>query len=324
MGSISRRGTMAAALALAAGRAGAQPAWPSRSIQVILPYAPGGTGDVFARLVADRLRGALGQAVVVENRSGASGVIGTQAAVRALPDGHTLLFGQTSEIAIAKTFLPNVGFDAERELAPVALVGNAALALCVNAASPYRSVGDLAAAARAQPGGLTFASSGTGTPGHFAAELLALRAGARMVHVPYRGGGPALVDLLGGHVEFFFSGMPAAIPHARDGKLRILAVSTARRMPGAPEIPTVQESGIADFDLSLWGGFFAPAATPAAVVQRLNAEVNRLLEDPAVRDRLVQEGAEVRILSTAEFGAFVRAEIAKYAEVIRATGVRPD
>lgn len=324
MSGITRRAALGATALLAAGTARAQPAWPSRSVLVIVPYAPGGTGDVFARLLSERLRAALGQAVVIENRSGASGTIGTQSVVRAQPDGHTLLFGQAPEIAIAKSFLPNTGYDAERDLLPVALVGNAALALCVNAASPYRNVGDIVAAARARRGSVTFASSGGGTPGHFAAEVLSLRAGGGMVHVPYRGGGPALIDLLGGHVDFFFSGMPGAVPHAREGKLRIIAVSTARRIPGAPEIPTVQEGGIADFDLSLWGGFFAPAATPAAVVQRLNAEVNKLLEDAAIRDRLVQEGAEVRALSPAEFGTFVRAEIAKYAEVIRVTGVRPD
>lgn len=312
-----------AAAALVKG-AVAQPAWPARAIQVVVPYAPGGTGDLFARMVAERLRGPLGVNVLVENRSGATGAIGTQAVARAAPDGHTLLFGQAPEIAIAKSFVPNLGYDAERDLAPVALVGNAALALVVNAASPYASVADLIAGARARPGVLSFGTAGTGTPGHFAAETLALRGGARMVHVPYRGAAPALTDLLGGHVDFFFSGMPPAVPHVREGRLRLLAVSTARRAPAAPDTPTVQEGGIADFDFSLWGGLFAPAGTPPGVVGRLNEEVNRILGDPAIRDRLIQEGSEVVTASPADFVAMVGREVGKYARVIAATGVRPE
>jgi tripartite-type tricarboxylate transporter receptor subunit TctC len=322
-GNITRRGLAGlAALGMAAPSAWAQ-SWPARQVQVIVPYAPGGTGDVFARLVAERLRGVLGQNLVVENRSGASGTIGTNAVVRAAPDGYTLLFGQTPEIAIARNFLPDVPYDPASDLAPVALVGNAALALVVNASSPYRTVQELIAGAQARPGSLTFASAGTGTPGHFAAETLARRGGAPMVHVPYRGAGPALTDLLGGHVGFFFSGMPAAAPHVREGRLRQLAVSTARRMPSAPETPTVQEGGIAEFDFSLWGGFFAPASTPAAIIGRLNREVNEILRDAAIRDRLVAEGADVRETTPDQFADFVRSEVTKYGRIIAETGVKP-
>ena len=322
---LTRRDALrATALAALPAGALAQTAWPNRTIQIVVSYAPGGTGDLFARLVAERLRAPLGVNVVVENRSGAAGAIGTQAVARAAPDGYTLLLGQAPEIAIAKSFVPNLPYDPARDLAPVALIGNAALALVVNAATPYTSVADLVAAARERPGRMTFASSGTGTPGHFAAETLALRTGARMVHVPYRGAGPALTDLLGGHVDFFFSGMPAAIPHVREGKLRLLAVSTARRTPGAPETPTVAEGGIPDFDFSLWGGLFAPAGTPTAVIERLNTEVNTILRDPQMRGRLVQEGSDVQETTPAEFTAFVGREVTKYARVIEATGVKPD
>lgn len=317
----TRRGVLAG-LALASP-ALAQAPWPARPITIIVAYAPGGTGDTFARAVAERLRPALGQNVVVENRSGASGAIGTQAVVRAAPDGTTLLLGQTPEIAIAKSFVPNVPYDAERDLVPIVLIGDAALALVVPGASPFRSVADLVAAARARARGISFASAGTGTPGHFAAEVLALRAGGGMTHVPYRGAGPALADLLGGHVDFFFSGMPAAVPHVREGTLRMLAVSTARRRPGVPDVPTVQEGGVPDFDFSLWSGLFAPAGTPAAIVARVNAEVNTIIADPAIRGRFIQEGAEILANTPDDFAAIVRRDIAKYAEVIRVTGVRP-
>jgi len=315
------------ALALpAAARAqgGSQGAYPSRPVQVVVTYAAGGTGDVLARLVAERIRGPLGQNVVVENRSGGTGTIGTGYVVRAVPDGHTLVFAQTSEIAIAPRFMPNLPYDPAKDLVPVALVADVTLGLVVNAASPYRSVADLLAEARRRPGGITFASSGTGTPGHFAAEVLALRGGAPMVHVPYRGGGPALADLLGGHVGFFFSGLPAAIPHVREGRLRLLAVSTARRVEASPETPTVQEGGVPDFDLSLWGGFFAPAGTPAPVVGRLNEEINRAIADPAIRGRIVQEGGIVTANTPDEFRAFTARELLKYAAVIASTGVRPE
>ncbi|WP_270934548.1 Bug family tripartite tricarboxylate transporter substrate binding protein [Falsiroseomonas oryzae] len=315
-------GGVLAALA-APSLARAQAAWPTRPVQVIVPYAPGGTGDIFARLIAERLRPALGQNVLVENRSGASGTLGTQIVARATADGHTLLFGQTPEIAIAPRFLPNAGYNPAIDLMPIALVANASLGLVVNAASPYRSVADLLEEARRQPGRLTFASSGTGTPGHFAAEVLSLQ-GGRMVHAPYRGAGPALTDLLGRHVDFFFSGLPAAIPHVRDGRLRLVAVSTARRIPAAPDTPTVQEGGVAGFDFSLWGGLFAPAVTPDAVVRRLNEETNRIIADPQIRDRLIQDGGDVVAMSPQEFRAFAEREMAKYARVIEATGVRPE
>ncbi len=311
------------ALAAAFG-AQAEPAWPAKPIRVIVAYAPGGTGDVFARLIVERLRGPLGQAIVVENRPGASGAIGTALVAKAPPDGYTLLFGQTPEIAINQSVVKNLDHDPSKDLVPVVLVGNAALALVVNANSPYHTVQDLIAAARQDPGRLAFATAGTATPGHIAAETLALRGQAPTIHAPYKGAGPALTDLLGNHVAFFFSGMPAVFPHVKSGKLRLLAVSTARRAAGAPDTPTVEESGIQGFDFSLWGGVFAPARTPAAIVTRLNREVNRILAEQAVRDRLVQEGATVTANTPEQFAAFVRREVDKYAQVIAQTGIKAE
>jgi tripartite-type tricarboxylate transporter receptor subunit TctC len=318
----SRRAVVTAMAGLMApALARAQPAAP---IRILVGYAPGGTGDVMVRIVAERLRARFGHNIVIENRSGAAGTIAAQAVARAAPDGLTLLLGQTSEVAIGKTFTPAMmPYDPEKDLLPVVLIGNATLGLVVNEASPYRSVAELAAAARSKPGGVTYASSGTGTPGHFCGVVLGQMAGGSMVHVPYRGAGPALVDLLARQTDLFFSGLPAAIPHVREGRLRLLAVSTARRSGGAPETPTVAES-FPGFDFSLWGGLFAPAGTPAEIVGRLNRQVNEVLAEPAVRDRLQQEGAEVIPNTPEEFGSFVRAEVAKYARVIQETGVKPD
>jgi tripartite-type tricarboxylate transporter receptor subunit TctC len=321
MPSLTRRALLATTLAAPAL---AQGSYPSAPLRVVVGYAPGGTGDVMIRMVADRIRPLLGQPMVIENRSGAAGAIGAQAVIRAAPDGHTLFMGHTPEMAIARSFLATQPFDAERDLAPVVLVGVATLALVVHADSPWHSVQDLMAAARARPGTISFASPGNGSPAHFAGEVLALRAGAPMVHVPYRGGGPALVDVLAGQVGFFFSGLPSAIQHVRSGRLRLLAVSTARRSPGVPETPTVQEAGVPEFDFSLWGGLFAPAATPPDLIDRVNREVNAVLADPQLRERFSQEGADILPNTPGEFAAFVRQEAVRYAAVIAATGVKPE
>jgi len=297
--------------------------WPSKPIRVIVPYAPGGTGDVFARLVSERLRAPLGQSIVVENRPGASGAIGTSMVAKAAPDGYTLLFGQTGEITINKSTM-SLDHDPSKDLVPIVLVGNVALALVVNADSPYHSVKDLITAAQQEPGKLAFASAGAMTPGRFAAETLALHAHVQMIHAAYKGAAPALTDLLGNHVAFFFSGMPAAIPHVKSGKLRLIAVSTAKRAAGTPETPTVEESGIPGFDFSLWGGFFAPTGTPPEIVTRLNREVNQILADQDVRSRLVQEGADVIANTPGEFAAFVRRQTEKYAQVIAQTGIKAE
>jgi tripartite-type tricarboxylate transporter receptor subunit TctC len=312
---------------LALGTVGAQAqssdAWPAKPIRIVVAYAPGGTGDVLARVVAERLRGPLGQTVLVENRPGASGMIGTQAVTRAAPDGYTFLMGQTGEMVINKFIVKNIAYDAEKELVPVVLVGRVPLALAVPASLPAKNLAELVAAAK--DGKTVFASSGAGTPGHLAAETLVLQTGTPMIHAPYKGAGAAMADLIGAHVSFFFSGMPAAMPHVKAGKLRILALSTARRFPTLPDVPTVAEAAkLPGFDFSLWGGLYAPTGTPGDIVKRLNAEVNKVLATPAVRDQLVNEGTEIIANTPEEFAAFMKTESAKYAEVLKRVKVSTD
>jgi tripartite-type tricarboxylate transporter receptor subunit TctC len=313
---------LAAMLGFIAQSAYAQ-SFPGRTVHLVVAYAPGGTGDIVARLISDKLAAALGRSVVVENRPGASGAIGTQSVVSAAPDGHTLLVGQTAEVAINQNWIKGLAYDPDKDLQPIALATIVPLALVVPGAAPYATVPTmLAASARKE---LTFASSGTGTPGHFAGELLKLRTKTDMAHVPYKGAGPALNDLLGGHVDFFFSGFPAAVAQVKAGTLKLLAVSTAKRSPAAPDVPTVAEAaGLTDFDLSLWQGIFAPRGTPKEVVARINAEINKIVAQPDFRARLRDEGADVTPLTVDQFTAFVKAESDKYLAIIKQSGVKPE
>ena len=326
---IRRRATLSLSLALAAaccalplGSAQAQGKFPNHAIQVIVCYAPGGTGDVFARVVSEKLGTALGQSIVVENRPGAGGMIGTQMVAKAAPDGYTLLLGQTGEIAINKALMKTKVVDPEKDLATVALVGKVPLALVVRGDAPYANARALTDAMQANAPGLSFASAGIGTPGHLAGEQLKLATHSSIVHVPYKGASVALADLLGGHVTYFFSGMPAAVPHIKSGRLRLLAVSTANRTPSSPDTPTVAESGQPGFDFALWGGFFAPAGTPRDIVQLLNREINKVLAIPEVRDRLAAEGTDIVASNPEQFAAFVQTEMRKYEKIIRDTGVK--
>jgi tripartite-type tricarboxylate transporter receptor subunit TctC len=297
--------------------------FPSRTVHLVVPYAAGGTGDIVARLISDKLAAALGQNVVVENRAGASGSIGTQSVVSAAPDGHTLLVGQTAEVAINQHWIKGLAYDPEKDLQPVALATIVPLALVVPASAPYSTVAEMLKAASSRA--LTFASAGTGTPGHFAGEFLKLRTNSNMTHVPYKGAAPALNDLLGGHVDFFFSGFPAAAAQVKAGTLKLIAVSTAKRSPAAIDVPTVAEaSGLADFDVSLWQGIFAPRATPKDVVARLNAEINRVVLAPDIKAKLRDEGADVNPMTIDAFTAFVKAESDKYLIIIRQSGVKPE
>ena len=315
-------GFLSAALVAAALPAWAQ-TFPSRPVHLVVSYAPGGTGDIVARLISDKLAAALGQTVVVENWAGASGSIGAQSVVSATPDGHTLLVGQPAEVAINQHWIRGLGYDPINDLQPVALATVVPLALVIPAAAPYATVADMLKASKAR--GLSFASAGTGTPGHFAGELLKLKTGSNLTHVPYKGAGPALNDLLGNHVDLFFSGFPAAWAQVKAGKLKLIAVSPAKRSPAAPDVPTVAEaSGIADFDISLWQGVFAPRATPKEVVARLNAELNRIVTQPEIRERLRNEGADVIPLAVDQFAAFVKSESEKYLNIIKQSGVKPE
>jgi len=289
----------------------------------VVPYAAGGTGDIVARVVADKLAQALGQSVVVENRPGASGALGSKAVASAPPDGHTLLVGQTGEMAINQHWAKNLGYEPEKDLAPVALATVVPLALVVPGKATYSTVAEMLTTSKTR--GLAFASAGTATPGHFAGEVLKLRTKSNMTHVPYNGAGPALNDLLGGHVDLFFSGFPAAVPQVRAGNLKLLAVSSGRRSAAAPEVPTVAEaSGIAGFDITLWQGFFAPRGTPPAVVTRLNSEINRILVEPDVKAKLLDAGADVMPMPVDQFVTFVKSESEKFLQIIKDANLKPE
>jgi len=309
---------------LAAAAPAAAQVYPTRPVHLIVAYSAGGTGDVIARLIADKLGAALGQSVVVENRPGASGAVGAHAVTAAMPDGHTLLLGQTGEISINQHWLKNIGYDPDKELQPIALAAVVPLALVVPAQAPYSTMKDsLAFLKSGKP--TTFASAGLGTPGFFAGELLKLRTHANMTHVPYKGAGPALTDLIGNHVDMYFPGFPAVTPMVKAGQLKLLAVSSATRSPAAPEIPTVaQSAGIPNFDFTLWQGIFAPRGTPEAVVARLNSEINKILGSDEIKKKFAALGADIRPMSAAQFTAFVQAESAKYVEVIKETGAKPE
>ena len=311
------------AIATAAAPSASAQSYPSRTITLVVAYAPGGTGDLVARAVSEKLAAALGQSVVVENRAGAGGAIATRSVVAAPPDGHTLLVGQTGEISITPHWNKAAGYDPDKDLQPVALATIVPLAMVAPGNAPYSTVAEMLKAAAQK--GLSFASAGAGTPGHFAGEVLKLKTKANLAHVPYKGAGPALNDVLGGHVDFFFSGFPAAAPLVKAGKLKLLAVSTGKRSSTAPDVPTVAEaSGIKDFDIALWQGFFAPRGTPKEVVARLNTELNRIIQEPDVKAKFVDGGAEVTPMSVDQFEAFVKTEVRKFAAIIKDAGIKAE
>lgn len=298
--------------------------YPSRHIQLLVGYAPGGTGDIVGRLVGAKLQASFGQTVVVENRAGASGTLAAQALVNAPPDGYTLMAAQTPEIAINPYFLKGVAYDPLKDMQPVALAAAVPLALVVPTKAPYSTAVDMFKSWNTGAK-VSFASAGTGTPGHFAGELLKLKTKGNLVHVPYRGAGPAQNDLIGGHVDFYFPGFPAAVPHMKAGTLKLLAVSSAKRASAAPDIPTVAEAAnIPNFNLILWVGFFAPKGTPPDIVAKLNAEINRIITEPETNKKLREDGAEVAALTVDQFYAFMRTEAANYQQIIKDANLKPD
>lgn len=301
----------------------AAPGYPSRPVSVVVPYAPGGQGDVFARLIGQPLGQALEQTVVVENRPGASGALGARLVAKADPDGHTLLLGQTGEIAINGLVMTSPGYDALQDLQGIALVGNSPLVLAVPANAPYQDLPGLLQAAREQPGRLAYASSGTATPGHIAAAALAKESGTEMIHVPYKGAGQAITDLAGGQVDFFFASASSIVSQLQGGRIRALAVSTLEPVAALADTPTVAQT-LPGFDFSLWGGYFAPAGTPAQVIDQLNTEINAIIQTPKLRERFEAEGSAVNTLTPAAFNDFVRNETEKYRRLIADLGVRLD
>ena len=308
------------AISLLAVFSGSSPAqdYPARPVRVIVPYIAGGNADIWARTLGQKLTESLKQSFVIENRPGANGGIGAEFVARSAPDGYTLLATASGPIVVNPVLYAKVPYDPVKDFAPVAQCVVFQYVLVTLAASPYKSIGDLVAAAKAKPGALAYGSTGVGGGNHLAGELLALAAGATMTHVPYKGSAAALADLLGGQLAFMFDTVITSVPHIRAGKLRAFAVSSPRRASALPEVPTMQESGVKDFDISQWQGILAPAGTPRAIVERLNAEIVRAMQAADVRERIVtQGGSEIVTGSPEDFGGLIKTELQQYARLIR-------
>ncbi len=311
------------ALALFAGAATAQ-AYPVKPIRLIVPFPPGGGTDITARAIANKLSESVKWTFVVENKPGAGGNLGVEQAVKSPADGYTLVIGQTSNLAINPTLYAKLPYDPLKDLSPVALIVSAPVVLVVALNSRYASLGDLLAAAKTDPGGVTFASPGNGTVSHLTGELLQRAAGVKLTHVPYKGASQALTDTLGGQVQSFMSSVPSALSQIRAGRLRAIAVTSAQRAQELPEVPTIAESGYRGFEASTWYGLLAPAGTPMTIIARLSVEVNRLLKTAEVRERLAAEGGEVLGGSPEQFALFLKAEHAKWGRVVRESGARAE
>ena len=297
-------------------------AYPSKPVTLVVAYAPGGLGDALARTIAERLTVSLKQPVLVENKPGATGSIATKFVAKANPDGYTLLLGQTGEIAINTAVMKDPGYDPVKDLRAVALVGDSPLVLVAPPNTPFSTVREIAQFAG--KGSFTsYASSGTATPGHLAAEAMIGALKVQLTHVPYKGAGPALTDVLGGHVSFFYSSAGATFGHIKAGKLKAIAVTSGTRMAALPNTPTVAES-IPGFQFGLWGGVFAPAGTPNDVVVQLNREINKALAEPATKQKIEDLGAIVRPVSPDEFADFVKRETVKFAGLVKQIGIKPE
>ena len=311
---------LAAALCVLAGEAAAQ-AWPSKPIRYIVPFPPAGSTDITARIMAERISGPLGQPVVVENRPGVAGNLGTEAVVKSAPDGYTILQATAAQ-PISETLYTKLNFSFEHDLAPVAMIAQVPNVMVVNPQVPAKSVAEFIALAKSKPGQINFASSGHGTSIHMSAEMFKMLTGVDIVHILYKGSGPALVDLIGGQVSVMWDNLPSSMPHIRSGRLRALAVTTTRRFPGLPEVPTMQEAGVAGYDAAGWFGIMAPRATPREIVLRLNGEVNKALALPDVQEKLMQQGAEAAPWTPEQLGAFIHGEVVKWGKVVKASGAK--
>ena len=311
------------ALTMLAGSAAAQ-AWPSKPIKWVVPFQPGGTTDILARTIGEKLATALGQPVVVDNRPGAGGGVGAEFTAKSPADGYTIMGGTISTHAINASLYKSLPYDPVKDFVPITMIARVPNMLVVNPDVPAKSVAELIALMKANPGKYTFASSGNGTSQHLSGELFKTMAGVDMQHIPYKGSPPALQDVVGGQVTMTFDNITTAWPLAKGGKLRALAVTTAKRSPIAPDVPTLAEAGLAGYEIGSWQGVFAPAGTPPEIVRRLNAEMVRIINTPEVRDKLVGLGAEPVANTSEEFSALVKGEVVKWAAVVKQSGARVD
>jgi len=317
------RRILAAILLVVAGAAAAQP-WPSKPVRIIVPYPPGGTSDILARALAPGLQAALGQPVVVENKPGATGNLGADYVAKSPPDGYTLLLADIGSLAISPSVFAALPFDPVKDFAPVIMVAYSPHLLVVHPSVPAKDARELIALVKAKPDTFNFAVSGMGGANHLAGIDFAQRAGLHWTYIPYKGGSQALADMVGGQANVMFNGMLATYPFVKEGKLKVLAISSAKRFAAAPEIPTVAESGMPGFETGSWQGIVAPAGTPAEIVNRLHATASAILGTPEMKDRLDKAGAELSPMSAARFGAFIRSERDRWAKVVKESGAKFD
>ena len=325
---MQRRSLLGLAAVAAVFPVWAQGTWPKgKPINYMVPFATGGTTDTLGRLIAQKLGPALGATVIIENKGGAGGSVGSELAARAQPDGYTILGGTISSHAINASLYPKLGYDPVKSFTPITLIGTNPLVLVVAADSPYKTLKDVLEASKKKQGGLSSASAGTGTSQHLALEMLGWKSGVKFTHVPYKGSGPAIQDVMGGQVDMMFDTTVVAAPHIQSGKLRALAVTSKQRLDAFKDVPTVAESGInglTDFEVTSWQAVFAPAGTPDAIVQRLHQEIAKIMATPDMQARLKAMGMEPSAMSTAQVADFQKAEVAKWAPVIKAANVKVD
>src|ERR1043166_3490211 len=303
--------------------AAAADAYPVKPIRMIVPWPPGGGTDVFARAISQKLSESWGQSVLVGNRPGATGNIGAELTAKSPPDGYTTMLA-TITLATNPALYPALPFDALKDFAPITLVAGVPHMLVVNPSLPANSVKEFIALAKVRPGQINYASAGNGSPFHLAAELFKLLAGVNLVHVPYKGGGPAITEVIGGQVPVTFANLLPVLPHVNSGRLRALGVTSAKRSPAAPKVPTIAEAGVPGYEFSSWFGVFPPAEPPTEIFTRLNGEIVKILNTPEMKDRLSREGAEVSASTAEQFGAYLKAETTKWGKVIKQAGIRAD
>jgi tripartite-type tricarboxylate transporter receptor subunit TctC len=315
---------MSAAIAAVGAQAAAPDNYPTKPIRFIVPFPPGGGTDILSRLVANKLTETLGWQIVIDNRGGAGGNIGLQAAAQAAPDGYTMVMGQTSNLAINPALYSKLPYDPIRDFVPVSLVSASPIALPVAAKSPFRTLGDFVAAAKAKPGELTFGSPGSGTVAHLTGELFQRTAGIKFVHVPYKGAAQALPDLIGGRIHLYSSSLETAMPHMKAGTIRALAITSLQRVSAVPDVPTVAESGYKGFDATTWFGILVAKGTPDAIVNRLTAEITKVLALPDVKERFAATGGLPVRTGPKEFSALLKSEIQKWGRIVKESGAKVD
>ena len=311
-------------LAAAAGTCAHAQAYPEKALRVVVPFAPGGSTDIVGRIMTQRLSERIKQPVVLDNRGGGGGNIASDMVAKAPPDGYTLLIGTVGSLTINPSLYKRMPYDPLKDLTPIAYFGSTPNVLVVHSSLPVKSVRELITLARSRPGQLNYASAGTGGSVHLAAELFKSLAKVDMVHVPYKGSGPALVDLLGGQTQLMFSTMPPALPHVKSGRLRALGMTGAKRSPLVPDLPTIAEAGLPGYEITQWWGLLGPAGMPAAIVTRINSDVNAILQQPEVKERFASAGADTAPNTPAWFASYMKSEVAKWAKVVKASGATAD